>query len=380
MRLPDTVTAAQWASILAATKRVVSARVSVLDRNEEPSGSAVPAIAGSVSVDTSGDVTRSAELTVLDPDGSLGFEAGSPGSGALYADRFVQIDYGIADAALVMHWTPIFRGPVVRYDRSHPEVTIAAQGKESLGLAPNLPLFKGAAVNVHKGARLDDAIATVAAAMGETRLSIPRIPDRLGERVSVGRTKEPWKTILRLAHDGGFQAFYNGAGTLVIRTPPPRPLWSFDAELLSFPAVSYDLGGDFRNVVRVVGEAKSGKHAAPPSYTAEPPPGDPLSPRSLARNGVPRCVAEYIEVDKPALAAVRAIAKRELAARMRQAVAVSFEALTVPGLEEDDPCIVAVPGALDPVAFTARTFSIALGTDQMSLGETRKVRVRKVAG
>lgn len=382
MRLPDDTTATTLATILAATERFVGARVVVLDANEKPLGSAVPVIAGSVTVDAGAAVTRSAELHAIDPNRALGFDAGSPGNGSLYADRFVEISYGVAAADRVMVWTPIFRGPVVRFDRSHPEVTIAAQGKEMLGLAPNLPLFKGQAVNVPKGTRLDTALRRVAAALGEhpSRISIPQIPSRTKERISLGRTSEPWKVLRKVAHDhGGYQAFYDGRGILRVRKEPPRPVWTFDDEILTFPTVTYDLGGEFRNVVRVVGKPKSGKHAKPPSWTAEPPPGDPLSPQSLKRNGVPRCIAEYLTVEESDQSKVRHIAEIELARRMRQSVAVSFDALTVPGLEEGDPLEVVLPGESSSLAFSAQTFSIALGTDQMSLGQTKTVHVRKVS-
>jgi len=380
MRLPDETTAAVLEAILDAPERFVSARVTVLDRNEKPLGTTIPILSGSVTVDANADVSRSAELVAVDPRRVLGFDAGSPGDGALYADRMIQIDYGVADGSRVLHWTPIFRGPVVRFDRSHPEVHIAAQGKESLGIAPNLPLFKGQALNLAKGTRVDVALRRIAAAMGEgsRTIAIPEISRRIKERISLGRTKEPWKAIEKIAHDhGGYQAFYDGAGVLRVRQTPPRPVWKFDAEILTFPAITYDLGGDFRNVVRVVGKPKSGKKAKPPTWTAEPPPGDPLSPRSLARNGVPRCIAEYIEVEDSEDPEVKRVAETMLARRMRESVSVTFDALTVPGLEEADPVEVVLPGERSSVAFVATTFSIALGTDQMSLGQTRTVHVKK---
>jgi hypothetical protein len=382
MKLPDETTAIALAAILDATERFVAARVIVLDQNEKPIGSSVPVIAGSVSVDAGADVTRSAELHAIDPNRALGFDAGSPGLGSLYADRFVEIAYGVADVSRVVAWTPIFRGPVVRFDRSHPEVTISAQGKESLGLAPNLPLFQTQAVNIPKGTRVDTALRRIAAAMGESssRLSIPQIPARLKERIALGRTSEPWKVLRKVAKEhGGYQAFYDGRGILRVRKTPPRPVWRFDGELLTFPTVTYDLGGDFRNVVRVVGKPKSGKNAKPPSYTALPPPADPLSPRSLARGGVPRSIAEYLEVEETEAPKVRHIAELELARRMRQSVAITFEALTVPGLEEGDPVEVVLPGEGSALAFSAETFSIALGVDQMSIGQTKTVHVRKTA-
>jgi len=377
VRLPAGTTALELAALLEAPVRKVASRATVLDRNEQPIGAAVPITTGQVTVDATADVTRTCELTAIDPERKLGFEAGTPGAGALYADRFVQVDYGIADAAGVVRWAGVFRGPVVRYERSHPEVTISAQGKESLGLAPNLALFKGQALQLQRSSRLDDAIAAIAGAMGEQRLDVPVLSRKVGRSVSIGRNKEPWPVLRAIAHDAGLQAFYDGSGWLRVRRLPPKTVYTFAHELLTFPQITYDLGDDFRNIVRVVGAVRSGRHGAPPTFVAEPPPTDPLSARSLARNGAPRYVAEYVEIDATDLATCKRIAQRALSDRMRQSVAVSFDCLTVPGLEESDPCAVVLPGESTPLAFSAQQFGYGLGVDQMTVGTTREVRVRR---
>ena len=63
---------------------------------------------------------------------------------------------------------------------------------------------------------------------------------------------------------------------------------------------------------------------------------------------------------------------------MRQAISVQFESLAVPGLEEGDPAAVRPPGE-QPYQFTVASFGLSLGSDDMSVGTTRKVRVPKVA-
>ena len=382
VRLPDGTTAAELAEILEATSRRVSARVAVLDRDEKPLGSFVPVAGGSVSVDAGAEVTRAAELVAIDPHRHLAFDAGTPGAGALYADRFVQIDYGLEAPDGSVRYTPIFRGPVIRFERSHPEVQIAAQGKESLGLAPNLPLFRGQAIHLGRFSRIDAAITAIARRMGETTrtIDVPVLRARAGRTISIGGVKEPWRTIVKLANDHGLQAFYDGAGILRVRAPAPRPLWRFDAELLEWPRVTYDLGGEFRNVVRVVGKRPSGRNAKRPDYIAMPKPAsDPLSPASLARNGAPRYIAEYLEVEATAQPAVKRKAELELQRRMRQSVAVEFSCLTVPGLEEGDPVAVVLPGEAEAVVFSAQTFGIPLGIEPMSVGYTRAVHVKRRA-
>ena len=377
MRLPAGTTALELAALLDAPTRRVASRATVLDRNEQPIGASVPIIDGQVTVDSTANVTRTCELRAVDPERKLGFEAGTPGAGALYADRFVQVDYGIADRAGVVRWAGIFRGPIIRYDRSHPEVSISAQGKEALGLAPNLPLFKGQALQLQRATRLDDALAAVAGAMGEQRLDVPVLSRKVGRVVSIGRTKEVWPVVRSLAHDAGYQAFYDGSGWLRVRKLPAKVVYTFGGELLSWPSITYDLGESFRNIVRVVGKVRSGRHGAPPTYTAEPSPSDPLSARSLARNGVPRYVAEYVEIDAHDGPTCRRIGERMLADRMRQSVAVAFDCLTVPGLEENDPCAVLLPGEDTPLRFTAQQFGYGLGVDQMTVGTTREVRLHK---
>jgi hypothetical protein len=44
---------------------------------------------------------------------------------------------------------------------------------------------------------------------------------------------------------------------------------------------------------------------------------------------------------------------------MRQSVAITFDALTVPGLEENDPLEVVLPGESSSLAFVAQTFGIS---------------------
>ena len=84
-----------------------------------------------------------------------------------------------------------------------------------------------------------------------------------------------------------------------------------------------------------------------------------------------------MQVDANDAATCKRIAQRTLDDRMRQSVAVSFDCLTVPGLEENDPCAVLLPGEDTPLRFTASQFGYGLGVDQMTVGTTREVRVKR---
>ena len=365
-----------WRELLAAETRRVTSRVVVLDRNEQPTGAVLPVVAGAINVDATADVTRSADVSALALDDDLGFEADSPWGGAVFADRFIQIDYGVEDPATgTLHWTPVFRGTVVRYERSRPEIRLTAQGKESLMLAPVLPMFKRSPVVVPTGTRVDDAVKRIADACGERLYDLPWTTRRkTQQKVTVGRLSEPWRAIRKIAKDAGMSVFYAGDGRLTMREPSSKPVVRFDADLLvSWPRITYDLGSDFRNVVLVVGVAEGKKDARPRGW-GEAKKGDPLAPGALARNGAPRWIAEYIEVDAKAQGKVNNIADAEHGRRMRQAVSVEFDALVVPGLEEGDPAEVVPPGDR-PYAFVADRFGVGLGTDAMSVGQARSVRV-----
>ena len=135
MRFPATVGVDEriaWRDLLVAETRRVHSRATVLDRNEDPAGVSLPIVSGTVNVDATADVTRTADLAALALDDDLGFEAESPWGGAVFADRFVQVDYGVEDpTTAVVHWTPVFRGAVTRYERARPEVRLSAQGRRA---------------------------------------------------------------------------------------------------------------------------------------------------------------------------------------------------------------------------------------------------------
>jgi hypothetical protein len=384
MRFPDTIadTARRaYRDLLAAESRTVAGRVKVLDSNEVDLGVELPIVSGSVDVDATADVTRAADVVALDLDDDLGFEAGSPWAGAVFADKLVQIDYGVVDPADGQtHWTPLFRGPIVSYERARPEVRFTAQGKESLTLAPSLPFFRGDSLSVPRGTAVDVAVRRIALACGESasNLNLPNASARTERRVELGRTTEPWRAIRAIAKDAGMVAFYDGAGRLTLRRKQATEVITFDSDLLTtWPRMTYDLGSDFRNTILVVGEA-TGKQDRRPVKWAMAGPSDPLGPNRLARNGKPRYIAEYIKVDATSGPKCQRIADEEYARRMRQAVSVDFDALPVPGLEEWDPARVQPPGE-DPYPFVLTQFGYDLGPGSMSVGVTRSVRVPRIA-
>src|SRR5690606_35115590 len=106
--------------------------VTIRNRNEEAQEAirvSSRLVAGEVMGDVSQDVTRSLSLGLVDPEGKLRFEGRSPARGAVFADRFVSVEYGVFVPELD-EWVdvPVFWGPVTDFSRSGHLVTIEAQG------------------------------------------------------------------------------------------------------------------------------------------------------------------------------------------------------------------------------------------------------------
>ncbi len=84
---------------------------------------------------------------------------------------------------------PVFHGPLTTYEAVGPEITIEAQGKESLAMDPH---FAHEGYTLGKHMHVDDAMQEVLRRIGERRFRIPNLPFRLGKEVSVHPTSQPW--------------------------------------------------------------------------------------------------------------------------------------------------------------------------------------------
>ena len=97
------------------TSHRIRTKVLVLDANEAPVKGLVPQVlSGAVTVEASAAVSRSLSMTLLDPNHKLTFDSASPADGALYADNFVQVTYGV-ETSLGWVDVPVFTGPVTGY-------------------------------------------------------------------------------------------------------------------------------------------------------------------------------------------------------------------------------------------------------------------------
>jgi hypothetical protein len=325
----------------------------LLDQNEDHIDSlSTPinrVVSGSVQVDLTADVTRSLEVTVLDENRRLRFEGNSPARGAVYADRFIAVRYDVYVKSLD-DWVscPVFWGPLTGYSREGNQVTLEAQGKEILLMAPH---YATNGYTLKKNQRLDDAIKEVALRAGETRFDIPEFSDaklRTG-RVVVARD-EPWMVLKGGDQDangdpvpglvgeapGERMIYYDARGRLTVRGIDQAAVVTFadGRDLVTHPSVSYDLT-EFRNTVVVRGKKPEGKpHAI---GKAQLKTNHPLSSWNLRRNGIPRYMTEFVEAEGlKTVEECEARAELILEKLAQQGVTPSFECLPLPYLEEAD--------------------------------------------
>lgn len=355
------------------------------NRNEEPIRSLTAPISrvlsGAVNVDSTADVSRWLDLTVLDPNDRMRFEADSPADGAVFADRFLSARQEILVEALDA-WVsvPVFWGVLTGYSRNGAEVALEAQGKERLLMAPH---YATQSYTLGKRMRLDDAIRRVATRAGEGRFDLPDLDHRLQNRRAVTAQDEPWKVLSGGMENregkripgiverapGDRRPYYSPTGRLTVRKLRRKPTYTFaeGLNLLSRPQVSYD-ATEFINTVHVKGAAPKGKPAA--YGRAVLPANHPLSPNKLARNGKPRHMTYFVETELKTDQECRERAKQTLERMAAAGVEASFDALPAPHLLEDE--VVRLRTDAYDFAFRLKRFTIPLSaTDSMSVGANR---------
>jgi hypothetical protein len=290
---------------------------------------------GQVNIDADADVTRSATLTFLDETRALQFDSDSPADGAIYFDNMVRIWHQIRVPELDGRRVgcAVFTGPIVKFDRTGSEVSIEAQGKESLAL------FGVPSLTLRKGHNAIDAIRTILSERcGETSFAFPSTRRRLPRDVVTSWDDEvrPWLVCQRIAASLGLQLFYDGAGVCRLRDMPDDPVFRFHdgdgSNITSAVQVSHD-SSDIRNRVTVVG-------AKPKfTWTANLPDTHPFSATRLARNGV-RAAGfriEQISDDRIAsVSAARTRANTRIRVFERMVFGTTLNTVPVPHLDELD--------------------------------------------
>jgi len=366
------------------TIKIRNRQEELLEALEVPAGRL---IGGSVQVDKGAEVTRSLGLEFLDPEHALRFDITAPGAG-MFVDRFVSVSRDVYVEALG-RWVrcPVFWGPLSAMNRSGPVITLEAQGKESLLLAPG---YATEGYMLAKGAATGAAIRRVARRAGERRLAVGVYPRGLRRARAVRSRSEPWKVIVggedttqgrRIPGiienlEGEHVVFYDGRGRLTVRRAIRKPVFTFtDAYLLGQPAFAYDMT-EFRNAIDVRGEKPEGKKKAPHARVALPA-NNAHAPARLGRNNRKRWLIDFEDATNAKTDAdCRERARAILDKRSRQALEASFECLPVPHLEEVD--MVRLRSEDFTVEFPLRTFTIPLTPDTpMSVGYNRRRRLRR---
>lgn len=383
--------------------------VSLFDQDEQPQGSLVPMVVdGAVQLDASRDVSRSLGCRLLDPKRRLDFDPASPTDFAMFADRFVGVERGVYVPELE-RWVdaPIMKGPITNFGRQGAMVTIEAQGKESLMLAPH---HATQGYKIRRRTRLDDAVRSVGRRVGEAHFDIPELATRIRRTHVVEPESEPWKVLIggdtaehyyvskrqrkrqKKSHhgspppppgglvggSGNLEAFYSAAGVLTVRRSNQNATATFGGEdgwpLISVPSFTFD-ETDFVNYVLVRGgRAHGAKKAA--RGVAFLPRDHPLSPWALARNDKPRFYTQILDADNlKSDSKCRDRAKQALDRGMRQGTAVSFDALARPDLEEGDWITTRYRGASITLPLVQATIPLSGGT--WTYGANKAVAVKR---
>ena len=347
----------------------IDVMVSLLDMEEKfvaTLGSWV--LGGQVVLDTSGEVTRSCQLTLLDPGHRVSIDPEKPGD-ALHLNRMVSVTYGVW-VEEINRWVrvPVFRGPIVKASRDEDVLEVEALGKEHL-----LRGETGWTKVYPAGATRTWVIRDLVTKMGERRMAVPSWKAKTSKAsimVKIRLHSTVWWWVRQAAKSMAAQAWFDGGGVLRLRKTPVRTTWTFrEDSLLSIPKVTVTDEDTF-NAVWVKGQAPEGKKFVVESR-GELPASHPNSPVSLGRNGAKRLLTDVIEDD-----AIRSVldAKKAMHRRLTEiqvgSYEVEFECLPVPHLDPMDVALLAW-GEL-PVTFRINKFTLPLTADgSMSVGFTK---------
>lgn len=373
--------------------------VQILDKREKVIQSLdVPAsrmTTGQVTVDATATVTRSLAMTFVDPLRRLGFDAASPAKGAIFADNMVAVRYCVEVDPLGWIEIPVFWGPITTFERDAASVTIEAQGKEALALDPH---FATQGYTLAKGRRVDNAIRDVMDRVGETRYHLPDLPARLQSRRAILPDDEPWDIVKfgwasskKVYHGKGkkrrgqkqdveynglvkvaghYYAYYNGRGQLAVRRRVRTPMLTLQEgrDLVTVPTVKFDALAARNHVVVTGANVTVGKKHVQRRASATLPPGHPLSPYAIGRNGKARYMTEFVDASTiKTQKGCKDAAQSILDTKSTEGLDLSFDCLPFPFLEELD--YVTVRTQDYSLAIPLETFTIPLdGSSNMTVG------------
>lgn len=366
---------AAWRLTLTAPVQERRITVRVLDLEHRKLSWIDNVIDGQVTIDvTNRECTRTANLTLLDPTSSIGWEPDHPSAIPLHLHRMVTIIDWRRVPGFDWIGCPIFTGPVVEIDRNGAEVTIVCEGKERLALGSF-----GRTHQWKKGRKVTDVIREMLELAGETstRIHLPASRATLGKDVVVTRTNKPWVEARKLAESRDYKLFYDGRGHVRMRKAPSKFLFTFDKDWLLGPLRLDRPKLVFSNGWIINGPKPAAKKPRVSSGLIGLPKPNDFSAYSLRRNGqwhwlIHEEERQHVKTNAEA----KAIANRLRDQRIRFAADVSFDVLPLPNIEEWD--MVRVVDPLAGVAVVqAKQVTYPLVSGGMSVGSIKRISQMK---
>lgn len=331
-------------------------------------------IDGQVTIDTFADVITTANLTLLDPTMSIGWEPDSPNDFP-HLRRMVQIiDSRYVSALGTWVDCPVFTGPVNTFDRDGATVSIGAESKARLAMG-NF----GANHTWAAKTKVVDVIASMLTTWaGETsaRIHLPSISHTIPEKLTVHQTDTIWPHIVRLVHSVGMVCFYDAAGHFRMRGPAASPSLTVDYQSLCSPVRVDRQAPDIKNRWIVLGP-KPKAHKQRVAVTLDLPDANPWSAKNLGRNGVPRRLTVELQpghVKNAAVAHKIAAHARDDAVRVSQQV--SADMLPIPNVEPYD-LVKLVDPKIGTFLARANQYTLPLGTGgPATIGAIKRVSLQ----
>ena len=346
----------------------VSTTVRVLDMDHNVVGVVSDGvISGQVDVDSSQEVERSCSVEIVDRGNRLGLAAAGPMSPAVTLNRMVQVVYNVKITGLPWIHIPLFTGPITKADEHGGQVSVTAQGKESLLNEPT-----AISKTLTAGTVKSTAIRQYLAAMGETHTQFSAFPAVMAADQKISGVEKPWPILTQIARgiiadSSNYPYFgYDGNGICKLSSHSDAVKWVFDgSSLASTPKITTD-ETEVKNWVRVVNNNAV-------LATKMAPVDSMFSPAALGRGGVPRYLMEDVSTDSTDKTAAAKLAASTLDQKLRASVSLEFESLIVPHLEPRD--VIQVVTDKWTWALQVTKWTIPLGASQaMSHGRNSQIR------
>lgn len=321
-------------------------------------------IDGSVDIDKSAAITRSAKLVLLDFEKTLHFDAYNPTDGATYFTQLIRVYYGVQRfEGGPIYYVPLMTGPIDDLARDGAVVTLSLTGKEVLAKSGLWTAWVWPA-GWAKSHIIQNAMQVHA---GENAFDFDYFNNTTVANFPVGAGEDLFEALRGLAEDMGAQLFYNGWGNLRLRWESSNPVFTFTDEWVTgIPDITYDTSR-IVNAVRYEGYTPPG-YTTPLAVTVAAADYHPFSPVRMGRNGVPRYLPDFVSNSAITTTFEMYIyAYNVLLLGLLQGVNIQFPSLIVPFLEEGDCVMVSGSGYSGKTQMSRMTIPL-VGDAEMSVG------------